>query len=75
MFQQESFQKYYNTVNFTHSYEKLRIFFKIQSGNKNMLQNLIGSKYWKIWKILIIFTIILMENGKKLKQLRKQNNS
>jgi len=41
MFQQESYQEYYNTVNFTHSYEKLWIFFKIQSENKNMLQNLI----------------------------------
>ena len=53
-------------------YEKkknVNIFFKIQSGNKNMLQNFIaGLKYWKIWKMKIILTIILMKNGKTLKQ-------
>jgi hypothetical protein len=49
--------------------EKLLMFFKIQSGNKNMLWNLIiGSKYWKIWKMKLILTIILMKNGKTFKQ-------
>jgi len=29
---------------------------------------IIGSKYCKIWKMKIIMTIILMKNGKTLKQ-------
>jgi len=34
-----------------------------------------SSKYWKIWKIKIILTIIFIKNGKTLKQyLRKQNS-
>jgi len=49
--------------------EKLLIFFKIQIGNKDMLQNLIiGSKYWEICKLKIILTIILMKHGKTFKQ-------
>jgi len=44
-------------------------FFKIQSGNKNMPQKIIISlKYWKIWMMKIVLTIILMINGKTLKQ-------
>ena len=49
--------------------EKLLMLFKIQSGNKNTLQNLkIGSKYWKILMMKIILKIILMKNVKILKQ-------
>jgi hypothetical protein len=48
--------------------EKWGIFFKIESGNKNMLQKLISLKYWKIWMMKIELTIILMKNGKTLKQ-------
>jgi len=41
----------------------------IQSGNKNMLQNLkTGSKYWKILNLKIILTIILIKNGEKIKK-------
>jgi len=29
---------------------------------------IIGLKYWKIWKVKIILTIILIKNGKTLKQ-------
>jgi len=32
------------------------------------LNNIINSKYWKIWKIKIIWKITLMKNGKTLKQ-------
>jgi hypothetical protein len=38
--------------------EKLRILFKIQIGKKNAIEIKIVLKYWKIWKMKIILTII-----------------
>jgi len=49
------------------------MFFKIESQKKNMLQNLKkGSKCWKILKMKIILTIILINNGKKIETILKE---
>jgi len=42
---------------------------RLRSAITDMLQKLIISlKYWKIWTMKIVLTIILMKNGKTLKQ-------
>ena len=52
------------------------MFFKIQSGKKNMLQNLkIGLKYWKILKMKIILTILSSsDQGNKTTANKKGQN-